>query len=74
MGNLEHVARHGVMGGEDSHCFTCEESESWRCNQSKRPCGHHCNHFWTHDQCCRCEECADMATEDMLDTAEGEDE
>jgi hypothetical protein len=24
------------------------------CLKSKRDCGHHCNHSWTHDECCWC--------------------
>ena len=24
------------------------------CPKSKRPCGHHCNHSWSHDACCWC--------------------
>lgn len=28
--------------------------EAGECPQSKRPCGHRCNHSWTHDECCWC--------------------
>lgn len=35
-------------------CLTCNESISEVCPASKRSCGHHCNHLWTHDQCCWC--------------------
>ena len=24
------------------------------CPNSQRPCGHHCNHSWSHDSCCWC--------------------
>lgn len=50
---------------EAGQCVSCEqygredslEAESGipeKCPESKRPCGHHCNHIWTHDSCCWC--------------------
>lgn len=48
-----------VQGG----CISCEEDpapedpkdyDGYMCPKSKRPCGHHCNHSWTHDECCWC--------------------
>jgi hypothetical protein len=39
-------------------CSSCgeefEEGDEF-CPNSRRPCGHHCNHSWTHDKCCWCE-------------------
>ncbi len=36
-------------------CISCEEeSEKNECPESERSCGHHCNHSWTHDECCWC--------------------
>jgi hypothetical protein len=36
-------------------CVSCSEGESQNeCPESKRACGHHCNHTWTHDSCCWC--------------------
>ncbi|PPF64552.1 hypothetical protein C5E11_03955 [Clavibacter michiganensis] len=43
---------------EDPDCASCgmEESgaEANECPNSKRPCGHHCNHVWSHDECDWC--------------------
>jgi len=39
----------------DDECISCSEGlEQNECPQSKRVCGHHCNHSWSHDQCCWC--------------------
>lgn len=35
-------------------CGSCGESPEGECPKSKRPCGHHCNHVWTHDACDWC--------------------
>ena len=36
-------------------CGSCgEDMPEHECKGSKRPCGHHCNHSWTHDECCWC--------------------
>lgn len=32
----------------------CEDSPEDECSESHRPCGHHCNHSWSHDECCWC--------------------
>ena len=37
-----------------SKCGSCGESPENECPDSKRPCGHHCNHVWTHDACDWC--------------------
>lgn len=43
----------GPMEGDD--CASCgEEMPRNECPKSKRPCGHHCNHAWTHDVCDWC--------------------
>lgn len=40
----------------DSECLTCIEVVrlAGECPNSERPCGHHCNHSWTHDVCHWC--------------------
>ena len=47
----------------DSECISCEEDpdpddpmdyDNYKCAKSKRPCGHHCNHVWSHGECCWC--------------------
>jgi len=45
-----------IMDKMDKECITCEEGypKNNECPKSKRPCGHHCNHSWTHDECCWC--------------------
>lgn len=41
-------------------CYTCPEAgnlvdpEAEKCPKSQRPCGHHCNHSWSHDECDWC--------------------
>ena len=36
-------------------CYSCgEEMPEKECPSSHRPCGHHCNHSWSHDACCWC--------------------
>lgn len=44
-------------------CISCEEDcepdnpvdpDEFMCSKSKRPCGHHCNHSWSHEECCWC--------------------
>jgi hypothetical protein len=44
---------HGADAVDD--CNSCaEEMPEGDCSKSQRPCGHHCNHSWTHDACCWC--------------------
>jgi hypothetical protein len=47
----------------DEKCISCEEDpdpndpmdyDNYKCLKSKRPCGHHCNHAWSHEECCWC--------------------
>lgn len=39
-------------------CSSCGEyfgdADIEYCKKSKRKCGHHCNHIWSHDKCCWC--------------------
>jgi hypothetical protein len=45
------------MSEQDDDCYSCEqETESDECELSERSCGHHCNHSWTHEECCWCGE------------------
>lgn len=38
-----------------NECWSCGEGYPIdECPTSKRQCGHHCNHVWTHDECCWC--------------------
>lgn len=37
-----------------TECATCGEADEDRCIASRRSCGHHCNHVWTHDRCDWC--------------------
>lgn len=47
----------------DEVCTSCEEHlKAGECPRSKRKCGHHCNHSWSHDECCWCN--ADFSGED----------
>ncbi len=41
---------------EFNECSSCGEGCALpnECPKSKRPCGHHCNHSWSHDECCWC--------------------
>lgn len=44
----------------ESDCIDCEGEPDdelglpEQCPDSKRPCGHHCNHSWSHEVCCWC--------------------
>ena len=45
----------GSMEWLDSVCTSCEEElPEDECSESRRSCGHHCNHSWNQDQCCWC--------------------
>lgn len=37
-----------------AECDSCELSVEEFCAASKKPCGHHCNHSWSHEHCCWC--------------------
>lgn len=41
-----------------SACLDCPPGppagEPETCPESRKDCGHHCNHVWTHDECCWC--------------------
>lgn len=46
------LRKHGSHG-ED--CTSCHEGRPKNeCPESKRKCGHHCNHSWSHETCCWC--------------------
>lgn len=39
----------------DAVCSSCAEGmPKHECTNSKRSCGHHCNHSWEQDKCCWC--------------------
>lgn len=39
----------------DDECYSCGELDPLNeCPNAERPCGHHCNHIWTHDLCDWC--------------------
>jgi hypothetical protein len=38
----------------EGECASCGEAPNDECPASERPCGHHCNHSWTHDYCDWC--------------------
>ena len=41
----------------EEDCVSCgEETPRDECPKSERPCGHHCNHSWSHDACDWCGE------------------
>lgn len=42
----------------DDECDSCESEHLFNlmCQESKRSCGHHCDHVGTHDACCWCGE------------------
>ena len=43
------------MTQTNNECISCWEPDfEEKCLNSKRSCGHHCNHSWTHDKCCWC--------------------
>ena len=54
-------ARGPMVGAttDNPACTDCwehgdESSGVSGCFRSRRPCGHHCNHSWSHDSCCWC--------------------
>ncbi len=46
----------GPSAGEnENECASCgQQDPPNECGASRRPCGHHCNHIWTHDCCDWC--------------------
>ena len=53
MENTELKTTPGIVCDDD--CSSCGENmPKNECPNSKRPCGHHCNHSWSHDVCCWC--------------------
>lgn len=48
-GELRGVCRDWANG-----CVSCGEGDPKRCPSGQAPCGHHCNHAWSHDRCCWC--------------------
>lgn len=48
------LSRQWVIEYPEGECGSCGESPEGECPESKRPCGHHCNHVWTHDVCDWC--------------------
>ncbi len=55
-----HIGPHESVTGckkleKITDCIACgEKSPMGECPKSNRGCGHHCNHAWTHDECCWC--------------------
>lgn len=43
-----------ILDVMNSECATCGTDETEKCPNSLRACGHHCNHSWSHDECCWC--------------------
>lgn len=65
IGSDEHdaIKAHRLTDAEDAKvvedCAACgefdgSEPDNEKCAAPKRGCGHHCNHTWSHDQCCWC--------------------
>jgi hypothetical protein len=50
----EDFARQQAAAEPQEACGSCGETPENECPASKRPCGHHCNHVWTHDTCDWC--------------------
>lgn len=42
------------MAHDSDDCISCGENDPVQCPKSQRACGHHCNHSWSHDECCWC--------------------
>lgn len=52
---VSHAATPATTDQPEGECGSCGEgSPNGECPKSKRPCGHHCNHVWTHDACDWC--------------------
>lgn len=44
-----------ILADLEDPCVSCGQEMPRECMKAKRPCGHHCNHSWTHDKCCWCD-------------------
>lgn len=55
--DLGQLARQALADAEPAgDCLSCGEGNPrGECPRSQRPCGHHCNHSWSHDACSWCE-------------------
>lgn len=53
---IEQESKNPELDPQCTSCLECieGEEEDCTCPNSKRECGHHCNHSWTHDECCWC--------------------
>lgn len=53
--SAEALSAEGGLEPDALECSSCGENcPRGECEKSKRPCGHHCNHSWSHDGCCWC--------------------
>lgn len=48
------MADRSVETAQAEECGSCGEAFEDKCSKSQRPCGHHCNHIWTHEHCDWC--------------------
>ena len=52
-GKVSRPTRDEILPPPD--CSSCGEGiPKLECQKSERPCGHHCNHSWSDDECCWC--------------------
>jgi hypothetical protein len=64
-----------INNADPDGCSSCgEEMPEGECPDSRRTCGHHCNHSWSHDHCDWCKKnfaCCNNCGKDMVlsDTA-----
>lgn len=59
------LARGRLGRGGLMDCVSCgEEMPRGECQKSERPCGHHCNHSWSHDACDWCGKTFDNEDDD----------
>jgi len=53
------------MACKNVECISCDEGDpANECAESEGDCGHHCNHIWTHDECCWCGKNEQIDTEE----------
>lgn len=51
----------------ENGCTSCGEGDPKNeCPHSRKACGHHCNHSWSHDECCWCGETWGDETKDNV--------